>query len=472
MVDKMDFVPANIAFDAGTLLLENLPLEKLPVSLLRRIKYDERVSCHRCMAYLYAPLILALRDGNAAYHDGAKNFVPLKLKLNTAFSPHPHQLQALERWKEAGCRAVTALPTGSGKTFLAAQAINYLQRPALVIVPTIDLLQQWAGVLEKLFGRQIGMLGGGSREILDITVSTYDSAVLNMEFIGDRFAFIVFDECHHLPGTVNRTAASMSLAPYRLGLTATPELEEESGQIVSELIGPLCCQIHIDELEGKILAPYETRQLRVELDADEAAEYAENRRVYLDFVKRHAISFRDKDGWMQFLGLCSRMPDGRKVFTAFLEQKRIARSGRAKIRRVWQLISAHRGERIIIFTADNKTAYLLGRKFMVPVLTHHTKVAERKELLEFFRSGKYPVLISSKVLNEGVDVPEASVGIIVSGSGSIREHVQRLGRILRAGDNKQAILYELISAGTSEEHISNRRREHRAYKKFNRFGRR
>ena len=70
---------------------------------------------------------------------------------------------------------------------------------------------------------------------------------------------------------------------------------------------------------------------------------------------------------------------------------------------------------------------------------------ERKEMLELFRSGEYPILVTSKVLNEGVDVPEASVGIIVSGSGSIREHVQRLGRILRKKANgKQAILYELL----------------------------
>jgi superfamily II DNA or RNA helicase len=96
-------------------------------------------------------------------------------------------------------------------------------------------------------------------------------------------------------------------------------------------------------------------------------------------------------------------------------------------------------------------------------------------MLDFFRSGKYPVLVTSKVLNEGVDVPEASIGIIVSGSGSIREHVQRLGRILRAGEGKQAVLYELISAGTSEEHVSKRRREHRAYqgrKPYGKSGRR
>jgi superfamily II DNA or RNA helicase len=85
-------------------------------------------------------------------------------------------------------------------------------------------------------------------------------------------------------------------------------------------------------------------------------------------------------------------------------------------------------------------------------------------MLTMFRSGEYPVLVTSKVLNEGVDVPEASIGIIVSGSGSIREHVQRLGRILRQASGKKAILYELISQGTSEYYVSERRREHRAYK--------
>ena len=67
------------------------------------------------------------------------------------------------------------------------------------------------------------------------------------------------------------------------------------------------------------------------------------------------------------------------------------------------------------------------------------------------------------MLNEGVDVPEASIGIVVSGSGSTREHVQRLGRILRAQSGKQAILYELVSEGTSEMRVSDRRRQHRAY---------
>ena len=118
---------------------------------------------------------------------------------------------------------------------------------------------------------------------------------------------------------------------------------------------------------------------------------------------------------------------------------------------------------MLIFTQDNEMAYRIGRKFYLPVLTHHTKLPEREAFLTAFRNGEYPVLITSKVLNEGIDVPEANVGVIVSGSGSIREHVQRLGRILRARPGKQALLYELVSKDTGEYFTNQRRRQHRAY---------
>ena len=76
------------------------------------------------------------------------------------------------------------------------------------------------------------------------------------------------------------------------------------------------------------------------------------------------------------------------------------------------------------------------------------------------------MLVTSKVLNEGVDVPDAAVGVVLSGSGSVREHVQRLGRILRSAPGKeQAVLYELVSVNTSEESTSDRRREHNAYRR-------
>ena len=71
---------------------------------------------------------------------------------------------------------------------------------------------------------------------------------------------------------------------------------------------------------------------------------------------------------------------------------------------------------------------------------------------------------TSKVLNEGVDVPDANIAVILSGSGSVREHVQRLGRVLRKKDDKRAVLYELVTEETTETYTSDRRREHSAYR--------
>ena len=170
-------------------------------------------------------------------------------------------------------------------------------------------------------------------------------------------------------------------------------------------------------------------------------------------------------GWQYFLWKTSRSEAGRTAFKAYLEQKRLSLAASAKLAAVWDIVNRHREERILVFTQDNDMAYRIGREYYLPVLTHHTKLKEREAFLNRFRSGEYPVLVTSKVLNEGVDVPEASVGIIVSGSGSVREHVQRLGRILRAQPGKEAILYELVTRDTGEHYINQRRRRHNAYRK-------
>ena len=76
-----------------------------------------------------------------------------------------------------------------------------------------------------------------------------------------------------------------------------------------------------------------------------------------------------------------------------------------------------------------------------------------------FREGKFRALATSKVLDEGIDVPEASIGVIVSGTGSSREFIQRLGRLLRKSEGKgQARLIELVSSDTSETRTSSRRK--------------
>ena len=128
------------------------------------------------------------------------------------------------------------------------------------------------------------------------------------------------------------------------------------------------------------------------------------------------------------------------------------------------LLYRHREDRAILFTQDNATAYAIARRFLVPVITHHTKVRERSAILAGLSEGTYRAVATSKVLNEGVDVPDANVAVILSGSSSVREHVQRLGRILRKKAGKRAVLYELVTEGTTETYTSERRRDHSAYR--------
>lgn len=453
----------TVDFDNGTLLIAG---EESEISLISQwVIFDERVNRWRAKACDYAFVVIKLHKANIQYEDRAKSFKTLELNHNTPFQPRPHQKEAFDAWVQGGSRGVCVMPTGSGKSFLARMAIEKVKRSTLVVVPTIDLMLQWTKQLEEAFQQEIGMLGGGSKEIRDITVSTYDSAVLQMEFIGGRFGFLIFDECHHLPGPVNRHGALFSIAPYRLGLTATPEHENE--HLLYELLGPKLFEVHIDQLEGNVLAPYNIESIPVELTEEETLEYEKARALYTDFIRSNNIDFRYKGAWGQFIIKCFTTEGGRDVFRAYQRQKQIARTSKNKLNTLWDILKRHPGERIIVFTADNDTAYTLGRKFFLPVITHHTKAAERKEMLDCFREGAYTVLVTSKVLNEGIDVPEAAVGVILSGSGSTREHVQRLGRILRPSEGKTATLYELVSVGTSETYVSERRRKHRAYERFN-----
>ena len=169
----------EISFDSGTLLVKGDDAELEPIKSF--LKFDNRVQMYRSEAYNYAPII-RLIHGKIDYKDFARGYQPLDLNWQTDKTPRPHQAEAFEAWKNANCRGVVILPTGSGKSFLAQMAIQHVQRPTLVVVPTIDLLNQWVSQLEEAFKMPIGMVGGGSKEIAGVTVSTYDSALLMMEF--------------------------------------------------------------------------------------------------------------------------------------------------------------------------------------------------------------------------------------------------------------------------------------------------
>src|SRR5579859_4543809 len=120
---------------------------------------------------------------------------------------------------------------------------------------------------------------------------------MHMDHLGALFGLVVFDECHHLPSAAYAHAARASLAPYRLGLTATPERADGREADLDRLIGPVVYRKDIVELSGDYLAEYEVEQVFIELSPDERAEYEEEREIYRSFLKRHAIRMNQPSGW-------------------------------------------------------------------------------------------------------------------------------------------------------------------------------
>ena len=451
---------ANLRFDKGTIVIEGL--EESSFAKIGIFDWDERILAHRVPAFKYRQIVMFLRAKNIIFDDYARKYSVENFFLKKKILPRSFQKKAIKEWiKEK--RGVVSLPTGSGKTIMSVMLIEKIGRPTLIHVPTIDLMRQWKDVLSEYFRLPIGLLGGGINDIQIITVATYDSALIHVEDKGNRFGFLVFDECHHLPSEQLKYTALSSLAPFRLGLSATPERHDGKESLLYDLCGPLCYEIHIDELSGNILAPYEVKTIEVEMLPEDREKYESVREHYIEFIKKARINFNHPNGWSIFLKRTTETPEGREAFKSYLLQKKLSQASVSKEEKLWELLQKHIGDRILIFTQDNEMAYRIGRKFLLPVITHLTKFVERESFLKAFKSGMYPVLITSKVLNEGVDVPEANVGVIVSGSGSIREHVQRLGRILRSRPGKQAILYELVSRDTGEYFTNQRRRQHRAY---------
>ena len=143
---------------------------------------------------------------------------------------------------------------------------------------------------------------------------------------------------------------------------------------------------------------------------------------------------------------------------ALNRSKTIALEASAKLELLESLLKQHCRDRVLIFTESNRFVYKISMRHLLPAITHQTKTKERKQMLERFKAGEYPAIVTSKVLNEGVNVPEANIGIVLSGSGSTREYIQRLGRILRKREGKYAVLYEVVTKDTLEKGVSQRRR--------------
>jgi superfamily II DNA or RNA helicase len=449
----------KIKFDSGTIILENADEN---ATVPRAFVWDARTRQFRAPAFLYREIIKEFIRAKTPYEDQAKNYAAFDFKQKYHIEPRPFQAESVEAWRKNERCGVIVLPTGAGKTHVATMAIELCGRQTLIVVPTLDLMNQWYDLLVSTFNAEIGLIGGGFYEIGALTVTTYASAFRHQERIGDQFGLIIFDEAHHLPSEGYKYAAEFAIAPFRLGLTATPDRTDGGGDKLEELIGKYVYRLEAQQLAGEYLADYIIERIEVDLSDEERAAYARERQIYTDFRRAKNLPF-GQEGWRMFLIHSAKSEEGRRAMKAYRNYKKIALGTESKIQVLQDLLTRHKHDKVLIFTAENEMVYRISHDYLIPAITHETNVRERKFWLDAFNNGDVLALATSKVLNEGVNIPDASVAIILSGSGSSREHIQRLGRILRKKGDKQAVLYEVVTRNTTEEYTSQKRSDARQF---------
>ena len=300
-----------------------------------------------------------------------------------------------------------------------------------------------------LLSGAIGCLGDGFHTLEAVTVATFESAYRHMERYGNRFSLLIIDEAHHFGLGLRDEALEMATAPHRLGLTATPPTDPRACARLDNLIGPVVYSRSLNDLAGTYLAPFDLITLKLDLTSEEARDYRRDRAIF-NRVFKEFRSVAPGGTWGDFCRAANRTDAGRRGLAAWRRSLRTLGYTRSKAATLGAILRRHDETRILVFTSNNESAYAIAREHLIMPFTCDIGRSERERVLERFRTGALRALVSSRVLNEGLDVPDAEIGVVVGGSFGEREHVQRIGRILRPRPGKRALLYELITRNTLE----------------------
>jgi superfamily II DNA or RNA helicase len=454
-----------LEFDRGTLLLSSVG-DKPAIDPTRGDwTWDDRVSAWRCDAINYTQV---RRDLAERFGQGFKDDVPRPARVSWPKPAlpelRPEQLEALSAWMKAGCRGQIIMPTGTGKTEVALAAMVQTGTATLVVAPIRDLMYQWHRRILKGLGYDAGIVGDNTFNLRPVTVTTYDSACIHMAQIGAIFGLLIFDEEHHLPGPTYREAAIMSTAGMRLGLTATPERYDGRQVDLDFLLGPVAYNMPFQEARGTTLADFSVVRIPVHLNQDEQAGYDQYSRQVRQFIAERR---KEQPGysWQDLCADSGKDPAARLALKAYYLKQAIEDRAQEKLRILEDVFRLHAGQKTIIFAGSNAMAMEVSRRFLLPTILSHTRKKERLAVLDGFSTGEFPVIVANRVLDEGVDVPEAKVAVVIGGQASTRQAKQRLGRILRKTGNAPATLYEVVCETAGEIERSRQRRRSDAYER-------
>ncbi len=451
----------DLIWDRGTVLVRPRRDEELRPLLERLpgVLYDHRTGDFRAPACEAAEIVRTLRtlcvDVRCV---GVSAGRPLPGRWPGDFSLRDYQSAALTAWLGAGRRGVVVLPTGSGKSRVACAAIAAVGVSTLVLVPTRVLLRQWTTTLGRWYRGRVAVLGDGRREVGPITVATYASTCQHAERIGNRFGLVVGDEVHNLSSDAWTAMLDMCTAPARLGLTAALPEETERLVAIHSRFGQIVCERRVADMSSSAVAPLRRVVISCPLEPDQASvhhsEYERFRNVWRGWARAN----RGR-GWGEFVRACQATQAGRSALRARQRCRARLAYPPSKQRELARLLDQHRRERVLVFAPDNLTVYRIARQHLIAAITCDIGRSERDTVLEEFRSGRIRAIVSGRVLNEGVDVPDAEVAIVLGGRRGKLEHIQRIGRVLRPRGGKTAVVYELVVPGTTDARDFERRSE-------------
>jgi len=387
------------------------------------------------------------------------------------------QQESFDEWTRLGHRGVVEAVTGTGKTTLGIHtAADGMSRglAVLVAVPGIELLNQWfTSIIRVLPHARVGRRGGGFRDDFsscDILVSTVHSAIAASAPRPIGSAMLIADEVHRY-GASSFSQLLTEEFSERLGLTATFERSDNG---VEDYLRPYFehviagCDYTRGHRDG-ILAPVRVMQVAIPFSSIEQARYTE----FDETAKKEQFALINQYGcrsdvFGDFMVDVQSFSEGsaadpatraaRRFLNAFSKRRELLAECSGKqdtLRSLGEVLKT--SGRALIFSETKRSSQiaaeaLLEEGVLAAPYTSDLKPAERRELLEAFRVGEMTALVAPKVLDEGVDVPEADVGIILAGSKSRRQMIQRMGRIIRPkADGRDASFLHFFVEGTSED---------------------
>jgi superfamily II DNA or RNA helicase len=436
-------------------------IDTFTIKYRRRVNSTTNTVLIEIIPYYAYSLIAKLRDLGLVIKDLNGLFTPKPLVIKPELkniSLRNYQEEALQAWIKNNYRGIIALPTGSGKSIIALAAITNIAVRTLIVVYTKEQSFQWREFLLKytnIPSNMIGLFYSEEKKLSPITIITYQSGFRYINQISPYFEMIIVDEVHHLPAEKFKYIALHSLARFRMGLSATPEREDGKHEELFPLMGGVVYYKSPSELvEQGYLAPYQLITIRVKLDKEELLKYKQLRQLYLQYSKGKNFKEVLEEARKGVL-------DSIEALKIHSELRKLIALSNSKINKAVEIAikEYESGNKVIVFTQYIDQAREIAERTKGLLLIGEMPENERKRVLEVFKQAPRGILVVTTIGDEGIDIPDANVGIIVSGTGSKRQFIQRLGRLLRPKTKGTcAKLYEIIAEKTSEEYQLRKRR--------------